>query len=113
MIQLASDGESAAAPLSLAERMARAFSVEGALARSPDFEFRPQQHRMARLVARALETKKGVVIEAPTGVGKSLAYLLPSVTCALEDKRKAIICTHTINLQEQLMQKDLPIVRKV
>jgi ATP-dependent DNA helicase DinG len=113
MIQLASDAEGAAAPLSLAERMARAFSQEGALAKSPDFEFRPQQQRMARLVARALETKRGVVIEAPTGVGKSLAYLLPSVSHALEEKRKAIICTHTINLQEQLLQKDLPIVRKL
>ena len=113
MIQLASDADGAAAPASLVERMALAFSPEGALAKSPDFEFRQQQQRMARIVARALEASKPVVIEAATGVGKSLAYLLPSVTFALEQERKAIISTHTINLQEQLILKDLPIVQKI
>jgi len=113
MIQLASEAEGAAAPASLMERMATAFSEEGALAKSPDFEFRPQQQRMARVVARALEVSKPVVIEAATGVGKSLAYLLPAVTFALENDRKAIISTHTINLQEQLILKDLPIVKKI
>lgn len=112
MIQLASDTDSAAQP-SLAERMAVAFSPEGLLAKSPDFEFRRQQQRMAKIVGKALETTRPVVIEAATGVGKSLAYLLPSVTFALEQKRKAIITTHTINLQEQLILKDLPIVQKV
>lgn len=113
MIQLASEADGAAAPASLVERMAAAFSPEGALAKSPDFEFRPQQQRMARVVARALEVSKPVVIEAATGVGKSLAYLLPAVTFALENDRKAIISTHTINLQEQLISKDLPIVQKI
>ena len=113
MIQLASDADGAAAPATLVERMAVAFSPEGALAKSPDFEFRPQQQRMARVVARSLEASKPVVIEAATGVGKSLAYLLPSVTFALENDRKAIISTHTINLQEQLILKDLPIVQKI
>ena len=113
MIHLASDADGTAAPASLAERMTGAFSQDGALAKSPDFEFRPQQQRMARLVSRALEAGKPVVIEAATGVGKSLAYLLPAVSFALEQKRKAIICTHTINLQEQLLHKDLPIVRKI
>ncbi|MCE9518538.1 MAG: ATP-dependent DNA helicase [Verrucomicrobia bacterium] len=113
MIQLASDAEGTAAPASLVERMATAFSKDGALAKSPDFEFRSQQQRMARVVARALEVNKPVVIEAATGVGKSLAYLLPAVTFALENDRKAIISTHTINLQEQLILKDLPIVQKI
>ncbi len=113
MIQLASEAEGAAAPASLVERMAAAFSPEGALAKSPDFEFRPQQQRMARVVGPALEAQKPVVIEAATGVGKSLAYLLPAVTFALENERKAVISTHTINLQEQLILKDLPIVQKI
>lgn len=112
MIHLASDVESAPLP-SLAERMAQAFSPEGVLARSPDFEFRPQQQRMAKIIGKALEKAKPVVIEAATGVGKSLAYLLPAVTFALEEQRKAIITTHTINLQEQLILKDLPIVQKL
>ena len=112
MIQLASDVEAAAMP-SLAERMARAFSMDGELAKSPDFEFRPQQQRMAKIIGAALEKSKPVVIEAATGVGKSLAYLLPSVTFALEQQRKCIISTHTINLQEQLFHKDIPIVQKL
>jgi ATP-dependent DNA helicase DinG len=112
MIQLASEAESAATP-SLAERMALAFSADGLLAKSPDFEYRRQQQRMAKIVGKALETTRPVVIEAATGVGKSLAYLLPSVTFAVEQKRKAIITTHTINLQEQLIHKDLPIVEKI
>ncbi|MDB6138358.1 MAG: helicase c2 [Verrucomicrobiaceae bacterium] len=98
---------------SLAERMHQAFSSEGPLGKSKDFEFRPQQQHMAELVAEALEKSQPLVVEAATGVGKSLAYLLPAVTFALENDRKAIICTHTINLQEQLISKDIPIVRKI
>jgi ATP-dependent DNA helicase DinG len=112
VIQLASDADSPAMP-SLMERMAEAFSPHGMLAKSPDFEYRPQQQRMARIVGKALDKTKPVVIEAATGVGKSLAYLLPAVTFALEHQRKAIISTHTINLQEQLIDKDLPIVQKI
>ena len=98
---------------SLAERMHEAFSTEGPFAKSKDFEYRPQQQRMAELVADALEKKRALVVEAATGVGKSLAYLLPAVTFALEQERKAIICTHTINLQEQLISKDIPIIKKI
>ncbi len=97
----------------LAERMHAAFSEDGMLASSPQFEYRPQQQRMAALVAGALEGPHPLVVEAATGVGKSLAYLLPAVTFALEAERKAIICTHTINLQEQLINKDVPIVKKL
>jgi ATP-dependent DNA helicase DinG len=97
----------------LAERMHHAFSEEGKLSLAPQFEFRPQQQRMAELVAGALEKNRALIVEAATGVGKSLAYLLPAVTHALEHQRKAIICTHTINLQEQLISKDIPIVRKL
>src|SRR5204863_1084977 len=104
MIHLASDADPT--PHSpLVERMDVAFSPEGVLAKSPDFEFRPQQQRMAKIVGKALEKARPVVIEAATGVGKSLAYLLPAVTFALEHKRKAIVTTHTINLQEQLIHK--------
>ena len=113
MIQIASDAEGAALPITLTERMARAFSPDGRMAQSPDFEYRPQQQRMAKIVGRALEVSKPVVIEAATGVGKSLAYLLPAITFALEEGRKAIITTHTINLQEQLILKDIPIVQKL
>lgn len=83
------------------------------LSQSADFEFRPQQQEMGMAVARALENGEPVAVEAGTGVGKSLAYLLPSVRFAIEEGRKAIISTHTINLQEQLVGKDLPLVKKL
>nr|AGC71111.1 DinG family ATP-dependent helicase YoaA [uncultured bacterium A1Q1_fos_2067] len=112
MINIVEESQGSTGP-SLADRMHLAFSEEGELSKSADFEYRPQQQEMAVLVARALETSSPLIVEAATGVGKSLAYLLPAVTFALENKRKAIICTHTINLQEQLIGKDIGIVKKL
>jgi len=90
-----------------------AFSRKGVLAKSRDFEYRPQQQELAVAVAEALIGASPLVAEAGTGVGKSLAYLLPAARFAIETGRKGIISTHTINLQEQLVRKDIPIVRKV
>ncbi|MES2923744.1 MAG: helicase C-terminal domain-containing protein [Verrucomicrobiota bacterium] len=90
-----------------------AFSRKGVLAKSRDFEYRPQQQELAVAVADALIGASPLVAEAGTGVGKSLAYLLPAARFAIETGRKGIISTHTINLQEQLVRKDIPIVRKV
>ena len=112
MINIVEESQGSTGP-SLAERMRLAFSETGALSASADFEYRPQQQQMAELVGRALETSSPLVIEAATGVGKSLAYLLPAVTFAKEQQRKAIICTHTINLQEQLISKDIVIAKKI
>src|SRR5439155_20774356 len=67
----------------------------------------------AARVAQALEEKRHLVIEAGTGVGKSLAYLVPAVLLALEQHKKAIGSTHTINLEEQLLHKDIRILKKV
>ena len=64
-------------------------------------------------VAEALSGGSHLVVEAGTGVGKSLAYLIPAILWAKEKKKKAVISTHTINLQEQLVFKDIPIVRTV
>ncbi len=83
--------------------MQQAFSATGALSGSPDFEYRPEQQEMAVAVASALEDGESLVVEAGTGVGKSLAYLLPAMRFALETGRKAVFSTHTINLQEQLL----------
>lgn len=90
-----------------------AFSPKGILAKSRDFEYRPQQQELAVAVAEALMKSAPLVAEAGTGVGKSLAYLLPAARFALETGRKGVISTHTINLQEQLVRKDIPIVRKL
>lgn len=90
-----------------------AFSRKGLLAKSKDFAYRPQQQELAVAVAEALIGAAPLVAEAGTGVGKSLAYLLPAARFAIETGRKGVISTHTINLQEQLVRKDIPIVRKI
>jgi ATP-dependent DNA helicase DinG len=95
------------------ERIRAIFAPDGLLARARNFEYRPQQQEMAAAVARTLEEERHLVVEAGTGVGKSLAYLVPATLFALEKKKKAIISTHTINLQEQLLHKDIPIVKKI
>src|SRR6195256_5675246 len=96
----------------LVERVRGFFSKKGPLSKAKKFEFRPQQQEMATRVAQALEEERHLVIEAGTGVGKSLGYLVPSILFALEQHKKAIISTHTINLQEQLLHKDIPILKK-
>src|SRR5207302_6822971 len=95
------------------ERTESFFSPSGLLAKAKNFERRPQQQQMAVAVARALEEERHLVVEAGTGVGKSIAYLAPSILYAIAEKKKAIISTHTINLQEQLLHKDIPILQKV
>jgi ATP-dependent DNA helicase DinG len=89
------------------------FSPTGILSRAKNFEFRPQQQEMAVAVARALQNQEHLAVEAGTGVGKSLAYLIPAILFAVAQKKKAIVSTHTINLQEQLSEKDLPMLTGV
>src|SRR3974390_856336 len=98
---------------SLVQQVEQIFSPKGILSRSKNFEFRPQQQTMAVAVARALEEGEHLMVEAGTGVGKSLAYLVPAILFAVAKKKKAIVCTHTINLQEQLTGKDLPMLENV
>src|SRR5213082_2927649 len=95
------------------ERIRTIFSKSGRLSKAKNFEFRPQQQEMAAAVAKVLEEERHLVIEAGTGVGKSLAYLAPAILFALEQHKKAVVSTHTINLQEQLLYKDIPILKKV
>src|SRR5882757_3259516 len=97
----------------LVERVRIIFSETGLLSKSRNFEFRPQQQEMAVAVAQALEDERHLVVEAGTGVGKSIAYLAPAILYALQEKKKAIVSTHTINLQEQLLHKDIPILKKI
>ena len=89
------------------------FSPSGILSKASNFEFRPQQQEMAVAVARALQNREHLAVEAGTGVGKSLAYLIPAILFAVAQKKKAIVSTHTINLQEQLTEKDLPMLAGV
>lgn len=89
------------------------FSAKGPLSGSKDFEYRREQEELAGAVAESFLTGHPLVAEAGTGVGKSLAYLVPAAKFALETGRKGVISTHTINLQEQLVRKDIPIVRNI
>jgi len=89
------------------------FSPTGILSRAKNFEYRPQQQQMAVAVARALQSGEHLAVEAGTGVGKSLAYLIPAILFGVAERKKAIVSTHTINLQEQLTEKDLPMLTGV
>lgn len=75
------------------------------------YESRPTQIRMAQAVARALNDQGELLVEAGTGTGKSLAYLLPAAMYAIERGERVVITTDTLALQDQLYQKDLPDVR--
>lgn len=74
----------------------------------PGFEERPEQRRMLAAVAQAFNEGETLLVEAGTGTGKSLAYLLPALAFAVANNRRVVISTNTINLQDQLCQKDIP-----
>jgi ATP-dependent DNA helicase DinG len=97
----------------LVARVGEIFSPNGLLSRAKNFEYRPQQQQMAVAVAHALQSREHLAVEAGTGVGKSLAYLIPAILFAVAQKKKAVVSTHTINLQEQLTEKDLPMLAGV
>ncbi len=90
------------------------FDEEGLLFYNfPDFELRDAQKTMAKEVREAFIDHAHLMVEAGTGTGKSLAYLLPSIYWAKENDEKIVIATHTINLQEQLFQRDIPLLKKI
>jgi ATP-dependent DNA helicase DinG len=85
---------------------------DGAFSRICDgYEYREEQIEMADAVAKALEGRRHAIIEAGTGVGKTVAYLTPAIIHSLKGK-PIVISTHTINLQEQLIGKDIPMMRE-
>src|SRR5213083_2117604 len=90
------------------------FGPDGLIARThPEYEHRPGQIAMAEAVLRAFEEKKHLIVEAGTGTGKTMAYLVPAIAAALANKQRVIISTGTKNLQEQLMEKDIPFLQKI
>ena len=78
----------------------------------PGFEERPQQLEMMQAAIRAFNEDGIAVVEAPTGVGKTIAYLLPAVSWAVKNRERVVISTRTINLQEQIIHKDIPVLAK-
>jgi ATP-dependent DNA helicase DinG len=107
------ESEPGGSGVDLVQQTEAIFSPAGLLSRAKNFEYRPEQQAMAVAVARALEAREHLAVEAGTGVGKSLAYLVPAILHALAERRKAVVSTHTINLQEQLTEKDLPMLAQV
>lgn len=97
----------------MAFRMGEFFSDGGKLGKAKGYESRPGQAKMAERVAEIIEDRRHLVVEAGTGTGKSLAYLVPAAYAAQELGKKAIISTYTIHLQEQLFGKDVPIVQSL
>lgn len=79
----------------------------------PHFEYRPQQVEMLRAVTQSLSDGHHLLVEAGTGTGKSLAYLIPAALFALQNNARVVISTNTINLQDQLINKDIPDVQAV
>jgi ATP-dependent DNA helicase DinG len=88
---------------------------EGQIAqRLPSYEVRPQQMAMAEAVADAIKERRHLMVEAGTGVGKSFAYLVPAIQAAAgSEDCVVVVSTHTISLQEQLVQKDIPFLQEV
>jgi ATP-dependent DNA helicase DinG len=96
------------------EKTAAYLSKEGPLAKqSPLYEERPTQIELLKKICEAFNDSKIGVFEAGTGVGKSYAYLIPAMLWALENKERVIISTGTINLQQQLVEKDIPAAQKI
>jgi ATP-dependent DNA helicase DinG len=102
-----------ASPTRAPEFTARVFSDGGWLQAELDLEHRPGQERMAHAVAAAFRDEEPLLFEAGTGIGKSLAYLVPGIIHATDCGRQLIVSTHTISLQEQIEKKDLPLCRRL
>ena len=95
------------------EQIAELLGPDGVIAgKLADYEDRPEQLHMAFVVADAFNQGQLAVIEAGTGTGKSLAYLVPALLWARANQERVVISTRTINLQEQLIRKDLPFLQR-
>lgn len=108
--------ELSAAPVSpsrLPGLVAGIFAEGGGLESRLGLEHRPAQEQMARAVAAALGADAPLLFEAGTGVGKSVAYLVPGILHAVDARRPLIVSTHTISLQEQIETQDLPLCRRL
>lgn len=79
----------------------------------PDYEYRPQQTLMLEAVVDALNDGHQLIVEAGTGTGKSIAYLLPAIYFSVLNSERIVVSTNTINLQDQLFNKDIPTLQQI
>lgn len=94
------------------DEIGRLFAADGMMAHLKGYELREEQVRMAFAVAEAFNGDRMALVEAGTGTGKSLAYLAPAILWAVRNNERIVISTNTINLQEQLIKKDIPFLAK-
>jgi DNA polymerase-3 subunit epsilon/ATP-dependent DNA helicase DinG len=95
------------------DEIAEVLEFGGAFSRHfPHYEHRPEQVAMLRAVTESLSEDRHLMVEAGTGVGKSVAYLVPAALWAVQNNARVVVSTNTINLQEQLIKKDVPDVRQ-
>jgi len=96
------------------EFIEKVFGPAGVIAKHHDaYEYRDGQVRMAGAIGAALTAERHLIVEAGTGTGKTLAYLTPAIAAAIANKKRIIISTGTKNLQEQLMEKDIPFLQRI
>ena len=96
------------------EKVASLLTKDGPFSKVfPGFEHRPEQEEMLASVTKAMYHNQHLVVEGGTGVGKSMSYLLPAALFAISKGQRVIVSTNTINLQEQLMNKDIPALTEV
>lgn len=94
------------------EEITRLLKKDGFLTKLTNYEHRPQQLEMAKLVCAAFNDSAKLVVETPTGVGKTLAYLVPAIIFATANRRHVVISTNTKNLQTQIWEKELPFLKE-
>lgn len=102
-----------ASPLFLPNVTEKVFAGKGVLVSTLGLEHRVGQEHMALSVAQSFATDSPLFVEAPTGVGKSLAYLVPGIIHAMASGRQLLVSTNTKALQEQILKKDLELCRKL
>ncbi len=91
-----------------------ALGPDGLIARHFDaYEHRPEQIDMAEAAQKAFQSGRHLLVEAGTGVGKSFAYLVPAIYQATRNKKRVVVSTYTISLQEQLVEKDIPTLARL
>lgn len=94
------------------DEIGRLFAADGMMSHLKGYEIREEQTRMAFAVAEAFNGNRVALVEAGTGTGKSLAYLAPAILWAIRNNERIVVSTNTINLQEQLIKKDIPFLAK-
>ena len=99
--------------LTFKDEVINIFGRDGVISRTlENYESRPQQLKMAEAICDSIENENHLLVEAGTGVGKSLAYLVPFIIYATKNDKKVVVSTNTKTLQQQLYEKDLPLLKQ-